>query len=208
MGKPAQIASTSTQSKESVARKLRSFSACLFLIALTACGGGSKGSDGGAARSESGAPPSSAGQSDLESHIANLEASGKLPILDRSDDLLGPDLDGNGVRDDIDRYISGLALNEKQKRAAVQVARVYQHALTIDPKDNASLDAHHHLGERSDNCLMTVFDWQGTEYIKLAHRLRSLTFNTRKRTMHYLAVDRAYSGESYRLEEFDQDTCE
>jgi len=38
--------------------------------------------------------------------VKHLEQSGLIPVLDRSADLAGPDLDNNGIRDDIDAYIN------------------------------------------------------------------------------------------------------
>ena len=50
--------------------------------------------------------------------IAQLQKGGKLPKLDRSTDIKGPDTDNNGIRDDIDAWIVALPITDVQKRAA------------------------------------------------------------------------------------------
>ncbi len=83
-------------------------------LSLSACGGGSKSSN----------PPT--GPQPLKETIQALEDSGKIPKLDRSNDLLGPDANSNGVRDDIDAWIAAQPITEVQKKAAQQMAKVQQ----------------------------------------------------------------------------------
>ncbi len=45
----------------------------------------------------------------LSDNIKTLEDSGVIPKLDRSSDIKGPDQNLNGVRDDIDAWISLVA---------------------------------------------------------------------------------------------------
>ncbi len=101
-----------------------------FLVAavLSACGGGSGGGTGSA-------------QTDKD-RIAVLEAQGKLPKLDRSSDLKGPDANGDGVRDDIEAILKGWYAGE-QLSAAMQFARGYQTIFDLPVGDR---DAALHAG--------------------------------------------------------------
>ena len=71
--------------------------------------------------------------------IEALEKIGKLPTLDRSDSLLGPDLDNNGIRDDIEAYILTQNFTEPIKKAAQQVAKAFSNILKADPLDPLSV---------------------------------------------------------------------
>jgi hypothetical protein len=61
------------------------------LLALSGCGGGS-----------STKPKETEATQTLTQQIQTLEASGQIPTLDRSSGIRGPDVDNNGIRDDID----------------------------------------------------------------------------------------------------------
>lgn len=96
------------------------FTCCLVVVS---CGGGdNKHSESQAARvstlssvsaerptvrSTTAAAPLTEAQT-LREEIARLEQQGVLPTLDRSTDVRGPDLNNNGVRDDIDAFVSAL----------------------------------------------------------------------------------------------------
>lgn len=104
---------------------------CLSLT-LAACGGGddSGGSDGGSTPPEDNTPAAS---------IEALERDGTLPALDRSDSLAGVDADGNGVRDDIQAWVTQLPANETQKQALMQLAAANKKALLVDVADEPAL---------------------------------------------------------------------
>jgi hypothetical protein len=65
----------------------------------------------------------------VPSALAQLEASSQIPVLDRSADLSGSDIDLNGVRDDIDKYINSLPDSVSQKSALRQEARAISSAI-------------------------------------------------------------------------------
>lgn len=75
----------------------------------------------------------------LKEQIAQLEKSGKVAVLDRSDSVLGPDTNKNGVRDDIDAYIGSLNLTPLQTKAALQDARAMQLTLAVDITDKTAV---------------------------------------------------------------------
>ena len=142
-----------------------------------------------------------------EEKIANLEASGKLPVLDRSDDLLGPDEDNNGVRDDIDAYIDRVYTQPEQHAAVMQIARVMQKKMTVDITDNIAIKKQHVEYGRAINCAAEQFKLtEGTYSSAVPRELRAMTTNTKKRLLASLAVSKASDGMVLSLA--SGDTCE
>ena len=168
--------------------------ALVIMLSLSACGGGSKSSN----------PPT--GPQPLKETIQALEDSGKIPKLDRSNDLLGPDANSNGVRDDIDAWIAAQPITEVQKKAAQQMAKVQQAKLMADLNDKTALQA---LGERSAAgvvCLGDVFMPDRQKGRDLRSQLEAMMANTEVRAKQYINYNRAVSGSTGRLPEGN--TCE
>lgn len=130
----------------------------------------------------------------LAEQIKALEASGALPLLDRSTSIKGPDQNLNGVRDDIDTWIAALPITVMQKKAATQIAKSTQNALLVDTKDKAAMDA---VGDESMAgivCLKDTFEPNYQEGSKLSSKLEAMTVNTKERTVQYIKYNRAASG--------------
>ncbi|MDR2906029.1 MAG: hypothetical protein LBU73_08760, partial [Helicobacteraceae bacterium] len=95
--------------------------ALAILFSFASCSGGGGSSDSGDSDSSlpsnggSGNPPVD-GKTPLQK-LTEMRESGELPKLDRSDDLAGPDVNNNGVRDDVENYIIKKYPDERQKRA-------------------------------------------------------------------------------------------
>lgn len=136
-----------------------------------------------------------------EEKIANLEALGKLPVLDRSDDLLGPDEDNNGVRDDIDAYIDSVYTQPDQHAAAMQIAKALQKRMTVDVTDDIELRKLFNELGRSINCAFDRFDNP-----VVIDELEAMTANTKQRLLTHLAVSKAADGMVFSAERGD--TCE
>ncbi len=83
--------------------KLKSVVALCVLAALTACHPSVDSMSASFASSDAVAP-----QPALREQIAQLEKSGQIPSLDRTNTLLGIDANNNGVRDDIEAYINSV----------------------------------------------------------------------------------------------------
>ena len=120
--------------KQSRARLLT----CVALL-VSGCSGGNDDSSSNptpqspASGSAPTTPASSAGIS-VAAALAQLEASGVIPVLNRDDTVAGPDADKNGVRDDIDGYIRALPDAQAQKNALSQSARAIQSSLIANPQ--------------------------------------------------------------------------
>lgn len=139
--------------------------------------------------------------------IEALETQGKLPKLDRSDSIVGPDANSNGVRDDIEAYIDTLVLTAAQKRAAMQKAKALQNTLTVDLTDKTALQK---VGDglmASTNCIGDIFvDKRGAPDSYLSSRIEAMTANTRERSKRYMEYNAARSGSVTSLP--SGDTCE
>ena len=180
----------------SLDRSQRWLSVALCSLALVACG------DSGPATTEVPSAPSDAAK------LAQLEASGAIPKLERLPMIEGIDIDRNGVRDDIDAYVAKTYTDEAQRRAAVQMARAYQAMLLVDKSDERALDEVSMQGSRAVACLSAVFvsDSEIAKGDQMLETLESLTTNTKERLKAYLAYNKARSGSvSQRI---GSNTCE
>jgi hypothetical protein len=135
-----------------------------------------------------------------------LETSGKLPNLDRSSSIAGPDANNNGVRDDIEGYIASLPITPVQKAGAMQAARAQQQTLTVDLTDAEALNRIGSLGARATNCVPDTFLPKYDDGFTLLKKIEAMTANTRERAQQYLAYNRARSGSVTSLP--SGDTCD
>jgi hypothetical protein len=161
-------------------------SACA--LPLPACGGAS---GGGSSVATTSTPTEVA---TLKATIQQLAASGKLPNLDRSSSIAGPDANSNGVRDDIETYIATLPITPVQKGAALQSAKALQQKLTVDLSDAVALDRVSNLGSRAISCIADVFMPSYQNGFDLDSKIEAMTANTKERAKQYLAYNRARSG--------------
>jgi hypothetical protein len=176
----------------------------LAALLLTACGGGSGSAPGAPATSITPTTTtvvttptgtaSTAAPANLKAMIKALEDNGQLPKLDRSSDIKGPDVDNNGIRDDIDAWIAALPITAAQKKAAQQAARVQQATLLVDLSDKLALQA---VGDRisaSVRCIRLEFMPDYQKGFDLDSQIEAITANTKARAMQYIKYNRARSG--------------
>jgi hypothetical protein len=140
-----------------------------------------------------------AGPSGVAAALAALEASGQIPVLDRSSSLPGPDVDANGVRDDIDRYIDDLPDSAAQKNSLKQIARALGTAIQAGVANVTDT----RLGEisaligRAVKCIWQRYDVSSAP--GKVTTLEKLMANTRTRFDAYDAYNTKVSGRSSRL---------
>jgi hypothetical protein len=156
-------------------RFISAFLTTCGLVAFSAC---SNDSVQTSSPSSGGQPIEAVVVPSLATQIATLEASGKLPKLDRSSDVRGPDANNNGIRDDIDAWIAAQPITDLQKKAAQQIAKVQQATTLVDLNDKAALQT---LGDRTAAA-------------------------TKERAMQYIKYNRASSGSTTSLP--SGNTCE
>lgn len=167
-------------------------------LALAACGGGNAADQ----------PPPASGAG--IGSISELEATGLLPRLDRSDSLLGPDANGNGIRDDIDAYIDGLGIQQQNKAAARQLARSSQSVMKLvqagQLSDPVKVKETKRLGSRAVHCYFSRVDIKTPDNWNVFNALEKMSFNTRARANAYIQYNQALSGTTWTLPEGD--TCD
>lgn len=165
----------------------------LAAVVLAACGGGNGGGIGSA-------------QTDKD-RIAALEADGKLPKLDRSADLKGPDLNSDGVRDDIEAILKA-KYQGKQLAATVQFARSYRPVFDLPEGDRVAAQTVSNQGTRAMKCLHRKFDGETLETNPsvVSRQIVAMTFNTKERLKTYMRYNATLSGSVLSLP--DGDTCE
>jgi hypothetical protein len=166
-------------------------------LALAGCGGGKP------AGSPVAAPPVPGSEPTLKQQLDDLERRGELPALDRSSDIAGPDADHNGIRDDIDAYITALPVNDAVKKAARQVARVQQNSMLIDLNDRVALLALSDASMASTACMsesaeaglpLEQHNQAGKDGFAITLKIEAITANTPERAERYMAYMRALHG--------------
>lgn len=163
----------------------------MALIFISSCGDGNNQSQ------NSQQPPTTA------SRIEALEETGKIPKLDRSENLKGPDTNNNGIRDDIDSYIAVQSFSPTELKAAQQIAKALQFAVTVDINNkNAILEAKHKNGLAVD-CAFQVF---GMSFFNRIAPIEAITANTKQRILNYADYNDALDGKN--SSPLRKDTCE
>ncbi|MFC3024056.1 hypothetical protein ACFODT_09470 [Vibrio zhugei] len=133
--------------------------------------------------------------------LTAADQSGAYPQLNRDTSVAGPDVNNNGVRDDIDTYISSLPDSALQKAALIQSSSSITNAMTIDIADqNALTNALKQIANASA-CLHARYD-SSTASSKSSD-MEKLTVNTKERSTAYEAFSTAVSGQSFVLPQGD-----
>lgn len=163
----------------------------LVPILLSGCGGG-----GGT----SSAQPAEAPKSVAEA-ITAADKSGSLPALNRDTTVSGPDSDSNGVRDDIDTYISSLSDTTAQKNALRQMSIALGKAMVANTANQSSLLSASKLIADASACTHARYD--SSTASKKNAEIEKLTVNTKTRFLAYEKFSAAISGTSFVLPQGD-----
>jgi hypothetical protein len=130
--------------------------------------------------------------------IEELEASGAVPKLDRTDSLIGTDVDQNGVRDDIDAFITREYPLEPQRKAALQTARALQKALLVEEGDVNNAKATMRETARGIDCVYEKFPVGSPKSAaQVSRELEALTTNTKARLLAHLRFSKTLDGTSW-----------
>lgn len=113
------------------------------------------------------------------------------PALDRSTEVAGPDLDGNGIRDDIDAWLTHSYEDAVERVAMQRAAAALQDTLKASIEDAVAVRAAADRNARAVACLWAFADSPRLALPQAAlAELERLTINTPQR----MAVYRAYAG--------------
>lgn len=162
---------------------------------LTACGEG-----GGDSPPATTTPPST-----TKATIFALESSGKLPTLDRSASIAGPDSNTNGVRDDVDAYIARQGYTAPQLKAVQQTAKALADILLVDISNQDSLRTSDLSLQKSINCVFSKFS-DSSQSAVVIKNIEKINANTKARAEGYIKYQIAMNGKV--LASPQGDTCE
>ena len=127
--------------------------------------------------------------------IAQMEDSGELPRLERTDTVKGIDDDKNGIRDDIDAYIKQTNQTEEQQKAVNQYAKSLQASLLVDTEDKIAVKAITNEKARAISCIsVKVPDGKSPNGERVVKEILSMTTNTKQRLTQYFELDKALDG--------------
>ena len=140
--------------------------------------------------------------------LLELEATDKIPSLDRTSTIEGIDSDGNGVRDDIEEYIDSTYIKTEQKSAVLQAAKAMQEALLADKTDSIAVKEVAYKNVLATKCIYLKFSGGSSskEPSLVASEIETITTNTKLRLLEYLELNKALDGTSWSLPVGD--TCE
>ncbi|EMF7427572.1 chromosome partitioning protein ParA [Vibrio vulnificus] len=134
------------------------------------------------------------------------------PLLDRSDSLTGPDTNQDGIRDDIEAFIDALEVTEPVRNVLKQKARYSQEAISHD-FESAS-DENERLSYKISekyNKVLACYDYLKVsveDSTQISRTVRALTYNTKARTLAYLAYNRLLNGTGSTLLSPEEKYCE
>ncbi len=107
--------------------------------------------------------------------------------------VVGVDSDGDGVRDDVQRWIYARYPDDESKRKALrQMARSYQADLIVGP-DDKDLDKIGEEAERALACMRQRFS-AGIKDVVEGEYVQAKVLNTVQRTEQYLSMTARFSG--------------
>lgn len=168
----------------------------LFFV-LSACSGGDASNS---------APPTSTAITPA-ANLQALQVAGDIPTLDRSASISGSDANNNGVRDDVDAFITRSYPAPGQQAAALQYAKGIQLAITIDKSNSQAVKSVDQKESRAIKCIFSRF--RGANDIHpsaVVSEIEAITSNTKDRLKAYLAYSKAMDGTTSAIP--DGDTCE
>ncbi len=152
-----------------------------LILALSGCGGGSGSS-----------PAAPSTPTSLANAILQAESTGAVPKLNHDNTVLGPDVNGNGIRDDVDLYIAAQPDTPAQKAALSQMAVALQASMAVDTTNNAARLAVSTKIGKGITCLFTVYgDPVGG---RKSDDIEKITVDTMTRLHVYEKYNQAMSG--------------
>lgn len=127
--------------------------------------------------------------------ISQMENSGELPMLERTNTLKGIDTNENGIRDDIDAYIKKTYPDEEQQKAVIQYAKALQASLLVDKEDKVAVKALTNAKAKAISCIFEKIPSEQSRINgSIVEEILGITTNTKQRLLEYLALNKALDG--------------
>ncbi|MGV8894792.1 MAG: hypothetical protein ACOH2K_18050 [Burkholderiaceae bacterium] len=161
----------------------QSFAGVCLTALLSACGAGSSSADSATPITTTAAA------------ILAADKSGALPALNRDATVLGVDVNGNGVRDDLDAYIAALPDTVLQKAALSQMAAAIGNALTTDTANLSSMLIASKQIAAAAACNHARYD--SATASKKSAEIEKISVNTKTRFQAYDKFNAALSGTTF-----------
>lgn len=121
--------------------------------------------------------------------------------------VAGPDVNGNGVRDDVDAWLSTKFTDQVQRAAARQVAKALQAAVSLNPPEAAAARAVSRRVTDAVRCVFIRFPMEAAiNPTSVIRELEALTTNTLPRKLAYRAYNKTLDGSTATMPEGN--TCE
>lgn len=124
--------------------------------------------------------------------LEKLEASGALPVLDRSSSIAGGDANADGLRDDIAQHIDRRPDTGLQKNSLKSFSRALTSAMTVDINDPNALRAVANHINTAVSCIWKNYPENSAS--SLVREIEKLTVNTRSRYDAYMRFNAAMNG--------------
>lgn len=137
--------------------------------------------------------------------IESLESSGLLPKLNTSNELSGNNIGVNGIREDINDYITSIQASNDQIASIQQMALGLQSIMELDLDDDAAIEQVDAKIMIASQCLTLKFSNPADAY-KHLKKLEAYTANTKARAEQYNAYNAKLDGSVSRLS--DTPTCQ
>lgn len=172
--------------------------ASVGMLTIYGCGGGES-------RFATTTPDTTTPPKTIQATILALESSGKLPTLDRSASIAGPDSNANGIRDDVDAYIASQGYTASQLKPAQQTAKALADILLVDTSSQVALRSSDLNLQKSINCVFSKFP-DSSQSATVIKNIEKITANTKARVEAYIKYQIAMNGKV--LASPQGDTCE
>ena len=124
--------------------------------------------------------------------IKLAEKRGDIPTLNHDSTLLGPDVDGNGVRDDIDAYVDAMQITGPQKSALKQASMAIASTFAFSESNKSELPKMASEISKAIGCIFMRFDTNTDS--QMSALMQKITVNTKERFLAYAAFNAAMSG--------------
>ncbi len=122
--------------------------------------------------------------------------TGQVPKLNHDREIKGPDLNQNGIRDDIDEYIRRTYHQPEQRKAVEQYAIQSQAVLLVDKTDMIRVRQLNYESARAIYCIYEVFPHDNQTASNVVKSVGAITTNTKQRFQENLAYSKALDGTS------------
>lgn len=172
----------------------------LTLTLLTGCGGTD------AARSKSDAAPGTNASAPSQKEAPDSptkDRTGDVSEADAGDkDLLGVDADGDGVRDDVQRFIANEYGDNPGLTHWLESSAQLQQQILRDADDEAKSLEHSNADLRVDECVRFLYGLDVGD--PALQELRAVQLNTDERSRAYLHADAWLGGTTFRMRSYKE----